>query len=128
MSAPLIASLKQDHVAIAQALDKIRQASFQRAVSERELDAIKARLLAHLATEDQKLYPVLLAKEESKRTAERFQQRLGPISAEVMGFFEKYNSAEARAGLSFAQDVGRLLQRLATRIKDEEDHLYPLMK
>jgi hypothetical protein len=77
--------------------------------------------------EDKQLYPVLLAKDETRRTAERFQQRLGPISTEVLAFFDKYKSAESRAGLGFSQDVGRLMQRLSTRIRDEEDHLYPLM-
>jgi hemerythrin-like domain-containing protein len=127
MSSPLITQLKADHAAIQKALDTIREASFQRAVSERELTAIKDRLLAHLAKEDKQLYPVLLSQEANRRTAEKFQERMQPISTEVLAFFTTYQTPESRQGMAFAKDLGRLMQRLTMRIRDEETHLYPLM-
>jgi hypothetical protein len=85
--------------------------------------------LAHLAKEHAKLYPILkkaAATDPSiKSTLDLFASDMDKISKAALEFFEKYENGNP-SSIEFAKDFGTLMITLSTRIRREEEKLYPL--
>lgn len=124
----LIQELKADHAKLASLLGKMRSLSPESKECQDLLRSAKAGLLAHLGKEDAKLYPALKAAAQKdaqiKSTLEMFSTEMEKVSKAALEFFAKYE--KGGSGLQFAKDFGGLLATLSTRIRREEEMLYPL--
>ena len=122
----LIDELKGEHGAIVNMLNKVRELGIGSKEGQDRLMSAKASLLAHLAKEDQKLYPVLSegAKKDQhlKGLMETFAMDMDEISKSALEFFNKY--AFGGSGVEFAKEFGRLFVVLGSRIQKEESMLY----
>lgn len=124
----LIKDLKSDHAKLVTVLTKVKQLG-PNAEGMKLLTTAKAALLAHLGKEDTHLYPELNAAAATdpkvKTTLEIFGKDMAKISKAALDFFAKYESGVA-SEFDFSRDFGGLLATLATRIRKEEEQLYPL--
>lgn len=127
--ADLITRLEQDHRAIIEHLDAIRAAGFSREVAIRQLRLAKGLIVGHLAEEDRSLYQPMLTHPTAAATARLFQERMQPITAEVLAFFARYDVERGfEPDAAFSQDLGALTQKLRSRVRQEEERLYPLYR
>jgi iron-sulfur cluster repair protein YtfE (RIC family) len=124
---PLITELKRQHVAILEVLDAVNTLGIASARGQEKIMAAKTLLLAHLAKEDETLYPVLRKGTETdgelRRYLEILSKDMARISESALGFFQKYAASDH--GAEFARDFGSLSARLSSRIRKEEAILYP---
>jgi hypothetical protein len=121
--------LERDHREIMGHLDAIRAANYKKDVAVRELRLAKGKILRHLAEEERAIYEPMLRRKDCAATALQFQGRMQSISVDVLAFFQRYDlSPGAELGIDFAMDLGSLTQRLRTRIRHEEEQLYPLFR
>ncbi len=122
----LIEELKQGHVLISEALDKVKIFGVTSKQGQDMLTEAKSLLLNHLAKEDSDLYPSLRrAAEKDKsiqQTLDIFAKDMDGISKAAMDFFEKYIGD--MSGIQFAMDFGNLVATLKIRIMKEEQVLY----
>ncbi len=122
----LINQLKKEHGQIAEVLGKVNSLGISNPEAQKLLLKAKSGLLAHLKTEDEKLYPVLRKEAESnpqlKRTLDHFAKDMEAISKVALDFFEKY--ANGGKGFEFGKDFGRLFSSLSNRISKEESIIY----
>ncbi len=123
----LVEELKQEHAVLVEVLGEIQKLGSGSQETKDKLSAVKAGLLNHLLKEDNQLYPSLRKAAESdarlKTTLNVFANEMDQISAFALDFFEKYSS-ESR-GIQFSKDFGRLVASLSSRIRKEEQILYP---
>ena len=120
-------ALKQDHVALVESLGKVKALGISTLEGRHTLLSVKSALLAHLAREDEQLYPVLREAAGNDRALmtklEVFARDMELVTSEAVRFFEKY--ADGGSGIAFASDYGHLHAVLAARIRKEETNLYP---
>lgn len=130
----LIATLHAQHAEIERLAAQVSAASDRGDVPAlcQALDALGAALLAHLATEDARLYPALT--EAAERTqlevpakiARTYAHNMETISVALRAFLEKYSrSFELQ---DFRRDWLLVSQLLSDRIQSEEATLYPLYR
>ncbi|OQW54265.1 MAG: hypothetical protein A4S09_06090 [Proteobacteria bacterium SG_bin7] len=124
----LVKDLKSDHAKLVAVLTKVKELG-PTAEGLKLLTTAKAALLAHLGKEDAKLYPELVAAAETdpkvKTTLSIFGKDMDKISKAALDFFAKYEKG-VDTTFEFSRDFGGLLGTLATRIRKEEEQLYPL--
>lgn len=122
----LIDQLKTGHQTIFETLEKARQFGIGSREGQMELLLAKSNLLAHLKTEDVRLYPALhgMARTDKslKLTLDGFARDMAEISRFAVEFFDKYSNGGS--GIEFARDFGRLYARLKIRMHKEENILY----
>lgn len=122
----LIERLRSDHAAIVGALDAAKGTGVASDEGRRRLLSAKARLIAHLQSEDAELYPPLEAASEEdpglRRTLVLFARDQEVVSSFATGFFDKHGQGSSDPDL--ARDFGKLCNLLRTRIRKEEDVLY----
>lgn len=122
----LIDQLKTGHHIIFKTLEKARQFGIGSREGQMELLLAKSSLLAHLKTEDVRLYPALRSTAQTNRsmklTLDSFAKDMDEISRLAIGFFDKYSNGGS--GIEFARDFGRLYAMLKIRMHKEENILY----
>lgn len=122
----LVSELKTEH---AQLLKLMQRAQDLGPVPEafQLLDSGKKLMLAHFQKEDTYLYPKLEAATgypEIQSALNLFRSDMAAISKNVAEFFSKHQNGKTSPG--FATDFGRLMGSLKTRLRREEERLYPL--
>lgn len=96
------------------------------------LASLTSALLAHLAIEDERLYPALMrATNESphdvpSKIARTYEHNMKTISVALRAFLEKYSGVPPLDLPSFRRDWQLVSELLADRIASEEKTLYPL--
>ena len=92
------------------------------------LTTAKNALLAHLEKEGRDLYPMLNKEAETNgglagilKVLTQDMDKLAPVA---MAFFDKYTGADCD-DTNFAQDISEVIFALKTRIRREEQTLYP---
>ncbi len=124
----LIKILKAEHANIGKILGMVAEAGIDTDEGRRHLEAAKAGLLAHLAREDEHLYPALFeaAKDDSivADALEFFEDDIAAVSALALDFFGKYE--EDGPGGDFAADFAELAHGLGQRIQKEEAIIYKM--
>ncbi|MCC7013188.1 MAG: hemerythrin domain-containing protein [Planctomycetes bacterium] len=94
------------------------------------LDRWAALLGEHLALEDQRLYPQLLASADPlvSSSARRFSAEMGGLASAFAVFDERWRDASAieREAASFRGDLDSVTEALTQRILAEENLLYLL--
>lgn len=123
----LIERLTAEHNALRDALQKINELRISQPEGRELLFKTKSLLLAHLALEDQELYPALDRLAENKVLASSFHQEMQDISGSVLQFFKKYDDG-IKDGIEFARDFGQIRAMLVQRMIREETRLYPAYK
>lgn len=122
----LIEELKEEHAAIVEGLEQIRNSAISSKEGQQWIFNAKHSLLAHLKKEDEQLYPVLYKAAEKdlslKQTLEFFAKDMAGVSKNAIDFFDKYSRGDS--GIEFAKDFGRLFAALKSRIRREEDIIY----
>ena len=123
----LIAELKQEHAVISARLVEARALGISSAQGRDHLLLVKSTLLAHLAKEDQQLYPKLREAAANDRQLETllkiFARDMEQVSGFAIQFFAKFESGVATSD-QYLEDVAMLLARLRFRIGNEEQILY----
>lgn len=126
--AGLIPELREEHEQLLAVLDLAKRSDLSSPETRELLRAARSMLLAHLRKEDIDLYPVLktaaLKDARLKETLELFASDMADISQVAISFFKKCE--QPRAGLDWAHDFGLVVSRLRSRIRREEELLYPL--
>ena len=91
---------------------------------------LSGRLKAHLAVEDQMLYPMMIAADHplaSDRAAE-YQEEMGGLAANFENYMSKWRSFTAIEAdpSGFVTETRELFEALSERIDRENNRLYPL--
>lgn len=124
----LVNELKADHQKLVSVLTKVKEIGPTKE-GLKMLNSAKAALLAHLGKEDSKLYPELKAAAKSdpkvNTTLATFGKDMDKISRAALEFFSKYEKG-VTSEFEFSKDFGGLVALLGTRIRKEEEQLYPL--
>lgn len=124
--ANLTDKLKRDHELIIEALTEAKKLGYGPQACSERMNEIRDALLAHLAEEDEHLYPALHRAAESDTTLLTtlgfFARDMQEVTHEVQVFFDKHG--EGGSGVDFAADFGRLHSLLKRRIRKEEEILY----
>ncbi|MGB1271495.1 MAG: hemerythrin domain-containing protein [Endozoicomonas sp.] len=123
----LIDELQSEHEQISNLLLQARSEGVNSQAGKDLVLSAKKMLLAHLNKEDRYLYPVLreaAEKDESlKQTLTDYALDMEKISAEVMTFFNLYESGENNLE-NFQVDCNNIIKALTKRITKEEAVLY----
>src|SRR5215475_14428148 len=119
----LINTLKHDHEEIFRLLDECRALGVASEAGRRKLKQLRGVVVAHLAREDQKLYPAMQRHDATRALGDMYAQEMRAMSSEIICFFDSLDSG--RAGLEFARDIGRVIAHLRQRMTREEVRLYP---
>lgn len=126
--AGLISDLQAQHAGLLSVLDLAKTLGGGSAETQELLCSARTSLLDHLRKEDTELYPVLrtaAAKDAAiKETLDLFATDMAEISKMAIAFFKKCERAGTDHDL--AKDFGLLLAKLRSRIRREEELLYPL--
>ncbi len=122
----LIEELKKEHKAIAEILSEVNRLGIGTEEGQDMLMSAKNSFLAHLAKEDEHVYPLLnnaaANDPELKQTLEIYATNMKEVSKAALDFFEKYSKGDS--GLEFAKDYGSLYTTLSLRIAKEEAAIY----
>ncbi len=126
----LVRTLREEHRALVVHLEAAARLGPGSPGAKRELDAVKALVLAHLDREDRVFYKAL---EQAARTdkevetaLQRFAKDSGEVSRRAIAFFERYE--HGGEGIEYARAFGEFLASLRIRLRHEEDVLYPLFE
>lgn len=130
----LVAVLRVQHVELLRIVRRVNEAvahDSARDVSA-ALASLTSALVAHLAIEDERLYPALTRATETSpdempsKIARTYEHNMETISVALRAFLDKY-SGDLIADLpSFRRDWQLVSELLADRISSEEKTLYPL--
>ncbi len=101
---------------------------------EAALISVLAELMAvlrlHLALEDHVLYPVLRQSQVAgvSAKAKQFQDEMGSLLPVVVGFIDRWYSVNAvrENAAVFQKEAAGLLEALFTRVRRENQELYPM--
>jgi len=120
-----IQAWKAEHRYIAESLMGLRGVANDPHQCQRQLQEVKERLLSHLKTEDEILYPAFREKAKEDLRAQcivdLFEQDMANISREVLRFFEKYECIGDMG--DFLKDLDVIIASLEKRIWNEENVL-----
>ncbi|MEM5340000.1 hemerythrin domain-containing protein [Paraburkholderia azotifigens] len=119
----LITTLKHDHEEIFRLLDECRSLGVGSEEGRRKLKQLRGVVVAHLAREDQKLYPAMQKHDATRALGDMYAQEMRAMSAEILGFFDSLDTG--RSGLESAREIGRVISHLRQRMTREEVRLYP---
>jgi iron-sulfur cluster repair protein YtfE (RIC family) len=126
--AGLIQELKEQHTQLLSILQLAKTNGFATPETRELLRSARTGLLDHLRKEDLELYPVLqtaaLKNPSIKDTLDTFTKDMAETSKLAIGFFKKCDQGGTDHDLS--KEFGLLLAKLRSRIRREEDLLYPL--
>lgn len=124
----LIQELKEHHIHLLSILQLAKINGFATLETRELLRSARATLLDHLRKEDLELYPVLhtAAKKNPaiKETLDTFAKDMAETSKVAIGFFKKWDQGGTDHDLS--KEFGLLQAKLLSRIRREEELLYPL--
>jgi len=124
----LVETLKAEHANIVKILLRVNELGIDSEEGRKTLMTAKTGLLAHLAREDEHLYPPLLkAAEEDpvfEDALEFFHDDIAEVSQLALAFFDKH--ADGAAADEFADDFTTLAGLLSQRIQKEESVLYKM--
>ncbi len=109
-------------------IPKVREHAFDISLL---LGALSGKLMMHLASEDQFIYPCLMEKQDPKiqETSKQFASEMGSL-AQVFGKYKnKYlgDSKITNAPGEFLGESGKVMEAIGKRIAREEKDLYPLL-
>ena len=132
-----IAPYHQQHLNIMSGIKQLREL-FKLGVRESAeeifdvLVHVSAQVTIHLAAEDSYVYPELMRSSNRKvaETAKIFQDEMGEIAKIYLAFTGKWSSA-LEIGLKsdeFSNEANVVFQALYTRIQQENEILYPMVK
>lgn len=97
-----------------------------------QINALSGKLKMHLMSEDKFLYPSLTQSSNStiRNTANAFQKEMGSLAELFLVFSQKYNIAMkiTENKVSFLSESKQIFQKIESRMKKEDIHLYPLLK
>ena len=92
-----------------------------------DLFSAKNLFIGHLKKEDNSLYPELLKAAEKdtglKKKTDKFIEDMKSISKKALAFFNQYTSVSA--GTEFVRDYAEVEILLKSRMKQEEENLFP---
>lgn len=124
--ATIVSSLKHDHGALRNVLEKVRLEGIGTEAGRRTLLTARTLFIEHIQREDRDFYPDFkrLAQEQGGQaeTADHFADEMRDLGGQILGFFDKYK--EGGSGMEFARDFGRMHAMLNTRLRKEEGILY----
>lgn len=122
----LIDNLKREHALIVFSLKEVKQMGFTSKDGKDKILSIKKVLYEHLKREDQDLYPVLKKASENnenlKQILDAFAKDMIGVSRSAIGFFRKYTIEGPNK--EFPRDLEKLVVKLASRVKREENTLF----
>lgn len=121
----LIDTLHEQHREIRTHLKKIEINEDQEILSY-HFNELKVVLISHLINEDNYLYPPLRSLEAVEKISKSWEDEMGRISSDVMGFYDKYK--DGFQGDNYKKDATDVIQKLIFRIAKEERELYPIFK
>lgn len=89
---------------------------------------LSGKFSIHLAMEDGLLYPRMVASDDGSETARRFQEEMGGLKSEFDAYKRRWPNRSAISGdpVGFVAETRGVIRALTTRIRREEDVLYPL--
>lgn len=115
--------------ALARTLNRAIEAGEDAATKHAALIALAGDLADHLAREDDEIYPQLMmsADEGTASAAREAVRKFETLAAEWAAYVARWprNAIDADAQ-GFAGDSAEILERLAARVKVENDLLYPM--
>lgn len=124
--ATIVSSLKHDHGALRNVLEKVRQEGIGTEAGRKTLLTARTLFIEHIQREDRDFYPDFkrLAHEKGGQaeTADHFADEMSDLGGQVLGFFDKYK--DGGSGMEFARDFGRMHAMLNARLRKEEGILY----
>lgn len=124
----LIQELKEQHLHLLSILQLAKINGFATLETRELLRSARTTLLDHLRKEDLELYPVLhtAAKKNPavKETLDTFARDMAETSKVAIGFFKKWDQGGTDHDLS--KEFGLLQAKLVSRIRREEEILFPL--
>ncbi len=113
-----------NHLASKGLEDSAKEIAFQ-------INALSGKLKMDLS-EDKFLYPSLTQSSNStiRNTANAFQKEMGSLAELFLVFSQKYNIAMkiTENKESFLSESKQIFQKIESRMKKEDIHLYPLLK
>jgi hypothetical protein len=117
----LISQLKQEHIEIL------------RLIEGKSLRELKEILIIHLKLEDKLLYPVLenCINKKSREIGQQFSKEMLTISKTAMKFFKEYEKKDIEKlskDIKFKKEFSKISNAIKTRIKIEEEILFPEFK
>jgi Hemerythrin HHE cation binding domain len=123
----LIDELERHHQFLRERFDRVKKAGVESEEGRAALKQIKASLFAHLAKEDEQLYPAL---EEAALSDPRladiltiFREDIAKVASAANAFFAGLESGQLK-GLPLAREFGSLSAQFTLRIAKEESVLY----
>lgn len=127
----LIEKLKQDHVIISDLFYKVIVAGISSNEGKKTLLDGKSQLLAHIKTENEELYPRLLAQAEKdpelKEKLETLAVEMLSVGNALTSFFERHSENEQNES-DLSGDFSDIYLALTERIDNEERILFPEYK
>ena len=126
--AGLIQDLKEQHTQLLSILQLAKTNGFATPETRELLRSARTGLLDHLRKEDLELYPVLhtaaTKSPATRETLDTFAKNMAETSKLAIGLFKKCDQGGSDHDLS--KEFGLLLAKLRSRIRREEELLYPL--
>lgn len=114
-----------NHLASKGLEDNAKEIAFQ-------INALSGKLKMHLMSEDKFLYPSLTQSSNStiRNIANAFQKEMGSLAELFLVFSQKYNIAMkiTENKVSFLSESKQIFEKIESRMKKEDIHLYPLLK
>lgn len=95
----------------------------------KHINLLAGKLSIHLSMEDKYLYPSLKDKEISNLSIDDYINEMGGLAKEFIAFKEKYNTKQKLLSHinSFHLDGKEMMNKIAARIKKEENTIYKLI-
>ncbi|MHC4266828.1 MAG: hemerythrin domain-containing protein [Planctomycetota bacterium] len=122
----LIEEFKREHLGIIALLNEVKELGILSKEGQAKLMSIKASLLEHLWSENERIYPVLWKEAERnkdlKELLDLFAIEMEGVSKVVEQFFNKFH--EGTLDKNFPHEFEDLFAVVSKRIKNEEDILY----
>ncbi|SDD10792.1 hemerythrin domain-containing protein [Paraburkholderia lycopersici] len=118
----IVTTLKHEHQEIFKLLEKVQTLGLSDE-GRKYLKQARSLVVGHLAREDSKLYPQMLARDQTRELAASFASEMKNISKETLSFFDALERGES--GLDFARQMGGAIAHLRQRMTREEVRLYP---
>ncbi|MCC7496505.1 MAG: hemerythrin domain-containing protein [Bryobacterales bacterium] len=121
----LIDELKADHKRLIDLLEKARRLGATPEAFQ-ILKQARSTLLTHIGKEDARLYPAMRAAGDQHGIASLlnlFGSDMAKVSESALRFFTKHG--DGKSTVEFTADFARLMAVITTRMRREEERLYP---